>query len=67
MVVEEPGLAEHQRGGRQGDREPAAGDHDERHEPFEVLRREDLGEGEETGDRGGERDREALLPSRARA
>jgi len=57
--VEEPDLGEHQDDRHQCDRDrTAAGDH-ERQEPDEVLRREDLGEGEEAGDRRGEGERQA--------
>jgi len=56
--VEEPDLGEHERDRRQRNRHRAApGDH-ERQQPDEVLRREDLREGEEARDRGGERERQ---------
>jgi len=52
--VEEPDLGQHEREPRQRDRNRASsGDH-ERHEPDQVLRREDLREGEEAGHSGGE-------------
>ena len=57
MVVEEPDLGEHERDCRQRDGDPAPGEDDQRHEPDEVLRREDLREGEETGHGAGKRER----------
>ena len=59
MVVEEPGLREDERERRQRDCGPAPREHDQRHQPDEVLGREDLREGEKARDRGGEGERQA--------
>jgi len=56
--VEEPDLGEYQGDRHQCDRDrTAAGDH-ERQEPDEVLRREDLREGQEACDGSGEGERQ---------
>jgi len=60
--VEEPGLGEQQRDRGQRDRNGPARGHDQRDEPLEVLRREDLGEREKAGDRCRERDRQPISP-----
>ena len=57
-VMEEPDLREHDRDCRQGDRDPAASRDHERQQPDEVLRREDLREGQEAGDGSSEGERQ---------
>jgi len=56
--VEEPDLCEHERARHEPDRDPSASCQNERQQPDEVLRREDLREGEKAGDRGRERERQ---------
>jgi hypothetical protein len=58
VVVEEPDLREHQRGRRERDRDRLARRDHQRHEPDEVLGREDLREREEAGYCCRERERE---------
>jgi len=57
--VEEPDLGKDDRDRGQDDRDGVPRRHDQRQQPDEVLRREDLREGKEARDRGGERDRQA--------
>jgi len=57
--VEEPDLGEHDCGRGEPDRDRAAARDDERQQPHEVLRREDLRERQEAGDRGSEGQRQA--------
>jgi len=59
VVVEEPRLRENEREGRQRHGDPASREHDQRHQPDEVLRRKDLREREKAGDRSGEGNRQA--------
>jgi len=56
--VEEPDLREHDRNRRERDRDRAASRHHERQQPDEVLRREDLREGQEACDGSGEGERQ---------
>ena len=56
--MEEPDLREHDRDCRQRDRDRAASRDHERQQPDEVLRREDLREGQEAGDGSGEGERQ---------
>ena len=58
MVVEEPDLRKHERGRGERDRDRLARRDHQRHEPDEVLGREDLRERKETGDCRRERERE---------
>jgi len=56
--VEEPHLREHDGDRGQCDRDGTPTRDHERQQPDEVLRREDLREGEEAGDRGGAAERQ---------
>jgi len=56
--VEEPDLREHDGDRGQCDRDGTPARDHERQQPDEVLRREDLREGEEAGDRGGKAERQ---------
>jgi hypothetical protein len=56
--VEEPDLRQHQRDRRQRDRDGSAPATTSGTQPDEVLRREDLREGQEAGHRGGEGERQ---------
>jgi len=58
VVVEEPHLGQHEGDRGKGDRNGVSGDDDQRQQPDQVLRREDLRERDEAGDCSRERDRE---------
>jgi hypothetical protein len=56
--VEEPHLRKHDGDGGERDRHGSTRGHDQRQQPDEVLRREDLGKREEAGDGSRKRDRQ---------